>query len=220
MYGFWLRVKDRSVNLSIFVAANKRKPAQSRSSLRKRAILDATVRVIARSGTNAVTHRAVAKEADVPLAATTYYFASKDDLLAESFCMLADAEIAEIERGLDELPDTMSPDVAAALAASFVASDLRQKHAQILAEMELHLEAGRRQELDDTHRRWSDATLRFCEIYMQRAGSRQPEIDGGLFLSVITGLQLGEVAKPTPAFEQMVAFPLFQRLFRALCKRA
>ena len=49
---------------------------QKRAHARKSQIIDATVFVIARAGTGAVTHRAVAKEANVPLAATTYYFSS------------------------------------------------------------------------------------------------------------------------------------------------
>ncbi|MGZ4481779.1 MAG: TetR/AcrR family transcriptional regulator, partial [Gaiellales bacterium] len=45
---------------------------------RRQAILEATLRVIRDSGVHAVTLRAVAAEAGVPLAATTYYFESKD----------------------------------------------------------------------------------------------------------------------------------------------
>ena len=176
--------------------------------------------MIAASGTRAVTHRAVAKEAGVPLAATTYYFASKEDLLAEAFRYLADAEIAEIDKGIKEIPETMSPQIAAFIAASFTASDLRNKRAKILAELELHLEASRRPELLDIHRLLSDAALQFCVVFVKRAGSTSPEADGGLFLSILTGLQLGEVADPTPRFETEVAQPLMYRFFEAMCTSA
>ena len=43
---------------------------------RKDEILAATLRLIGARGADAVTHRAVAEEAGVPLSATTYYFAS------------------------------------------------------------------------------------------------------------------------------------------------
>ena len=59
--------------------------ATDRGRARRTAILDAAIAVVARDGTGAVTHRAVAKLAKVPLAATTYYFASRDDLLREAF---------------------------------------------------------------------------------------------------------------------------------------
>ena len=48
---------------------------------RREQILEAALRVIGRSGRQAVTHRAVAEEAGVPLGSTTYYFDSRDDLL-------------------------------------------------------------------------------------------------------------------------------------------
>ncbi len=65
--------------------APKSRPTRSSGRERRQLILEATLRVIAREGIRAVRHRAVATEADVPLAATTYYFKNIDDLLAESF---------------------------------------------------------------------------------------------------------------------------------------
>lgn len=175
--------------------------------------------VLAAAGTSAVTHRAVAKAAGVPLAATTYYFRTKDELLVETFRWLAAREVSELERAVALLPERMSPSHAARLAARFVFDDLRAKRAQIVAELELHLEAGRRPELRTTHRRLTTAALSFCEQFVARAGSRAPELDGALFLSVTTGLQLGELSEPTRGFEDSVALPLYRRLFAALCDR-
>ena len=62
---------------------------------RHAAILQATVRILVRDGLAAVTHRAVAREADVPLAATTYYFSSKEELLGEALTIMVDDEIAQ-----------------------------------------------------------------------------------------------------------------------------
>ena len=44
---------------------------------RREVVLEATLRVIARSGVDAATHRAVAAEAGVALASTTYDFAHR-----------------------------------------------------------------------------------------------------------------------------------------------
>src|SRR3954471_24623292 len=55
-----------------------------RQNPRRREILEATLRVIGESGVNSVTHRAVAREADVALASTTYYFDSKGALVEEA----------------------------------------------------------------------------------------------------------------------------------------
>ena len=45
------------------------------------AIVAATVRIVAREGVAAVTHRGVAAEADVALSSTTWHFATKADIL-------------------------------------------------------------------------------------------------------------------------------------------
>lgn len=51
---------------------------------RREALLAAVLRVLAREGATGVTHRSVAKEAGVPHAAATYYFATLDDLLVSA----------------------------------------------------------------------------------------------------------------------------------------
>jgi DNA-binding transcriptional regulator YbjK len=69
------------------VAASRSRstPARrQRGERRRREILEAALRVIGRDGVAGLTHRAVADEAGVSLAATTYYFASKADLLREA----------------------------------------------------------------------------------------------------------------------------------------
>jgi AcrR family transcriptional regulator len=47
----------------------------------RRAILDAASRLIAEDGVGALTHRAVARAADIPLARVTYHFPKVDDLM-------------------------------------------------------------------------------------------------------------------------------------------
>jgi len=52
---------------------------------RRQQIIDATLRIIVREGMRGVRHRAVAAEAKVPLAATTYYFRDIEDLITAAF---------------------------------------------------------------------------------------------------------------------------------------
>src|SRR3954467_1746032 len=65
---------------------------------RRAVLIHAAVGLIAREGLAAVSHRTVARAAGVPLGATTYYFASKTELLREALEVIADAEIAARER--------------------------------------------------------------------------------------------------------------------------
>jgi len=53
----------------------------AKGEARRQLLLDAVLRLLESKGPSAITHRAVAAEAGVPLAAATYYFASIDDLM-------------------------------------------------------------------------------------------------------------------------------------------
>jgi len=59
------------------------------SEERRIKILQAALRVIVRDGIRGVRHRAVAREANVPLAATTYYFRDLSELIADAFTYFA-----------------------------------------------------------------------------------------------------------------------------------
>lgn len=52
---------------------------------RSQAILDATLRLIAREGMTAVSYRNVAKESSVPVGSLTFYFPNRDELVYQAF---------------------------------------------------------------------------------------------------------------------------------------
>lgn len=63
---------------------------QPRGAARRDAIVDAAAALVLELGPVALTHRTIAQRADVPLAATTYYFASLDDLVGAAGTRLAE----------------------------------------------------------------------------------------------------------------------------------
>lgn len=67
-----------------------RKASRVGSEQRRRAILEAALRIVVRDGVRAIRHRSVAKEADVPLAATTYYFKDIQELISDTFILYAE----------------------------------------------------------------------------------------------------------------------------------
>lgn len=91
---------------------------------RRTALLDAVLRVLERDGAGGVTHRSVAKEAGVPVAAATYYFASLDDLYvsalkratAEQVELFESLERADLHRFAEVLHDWAHRDRGAAIA--------------------------------------------------------------------------------------------------------
>ncbi|GAB4187498.1 MAG: TetR family transcriptional regulator [Wenzhouxiangellaceae bacterium] len=102
-----------------------KKTQRSRGHERRDAILQAALRIIAREGVRAVRHRAVAREAQVPLAATTYYFKDIKELIYDAFALFA-AEGDKLKAKLEERS-------FAALAALSAAQqrDARQREAFI-----------------------------------------------------------------------------------------
>ncbi|WP_323846902.1 TetR/AcrR family transcriptional regulator [Microbulbifer magnicolonia] len=84
-----------------------RRAQRADSRQRRKAILEATLRLIVKEGIRGIRHRAVAREASVPLAATTYYFKDLNDLISDSFTYF-------VEQGLDHTRQLQQDSVAAA----------------------------------------------------------------------------------------------------------
>ena len=120
------------------------KPAPAKlpqAERRRRAILDATLRVISAGGVDAVTHRRVAAEADVALGSTTYYFASREELLREAFRHY----LSEVTSGIESLGREMPFKGAKGIAEALTELARREfsEPALVLAEYELILYAAR-----------------------------------------------------------------------------
>src|SRR6266545_6567766 len=107
---------------------------------RREQILDATLRVIGREGRGAVTHRAVAEEAGVPLGSTTYYFDSRDDLLGQALEHVSAQEVERYGGLAEELRQLSTPTELADRLLSELVSAAQDRTAYI-AEYELWLEA-------------------------------------------------------------------------------
>ena len=71
-----------------------RKASRAKSEYRRLQILEAALRIVQKEGVRGIRHRAVAKEADVPLAATTYYFKDIDELIVDTFTLYTEKALA------------------------------------------------------------------------------------------------------------------------------
>jgi TetR/AcrR family transcriptional regulator, regulator of biofilm formation and stress response len=172
-----------------------------RNAERRRQILEAAVRIIGRDGPGAVTHRAVAAEAGVPLAATTYYFSSKGQLFKEALTLSVQADLAELEALAETLPPGLD-DVErfAQEIAGFLVSQLRRRRTTVVAQYELVLEAARVPALREAARRSTDSYYRIFQEILERAGSADPEGDARLLLAVLDGLLLDGLSAPRREF--------------------
>ena len=75
-----------------------RKTSRVGSEQRRRLILEAALRIVIREGVRGIRHRAVAKEADVPLAATTYYFKDIQELINDTFAFYAEQALEVVNQ--------------------------------------------------------------------------------------------------------------------------
>ena len=115
---------------------------RARGEASRQAILDATARVIAAGGLTSVTHRAVAVEADVSTALTTYHFATLDDLLQATLSSLSATGIARLAASA-ELAREGTATLADA-AATFLIEELGSHRDVFVANLELQFAAVRR----------------------------------------------------------------------------
>jgi DNA-binding transcriptional regulator YbjK len=154
---------------------------------RREQILDATLRVIGREGREAVTHRAVAEEAGVPLGSTTYYFDSRDDLLGQALEHVAAQEVERYGRLGEELRSVKSGrELADRLISELVAA--AEDRVAYIAEYELWLEAGRRPDLREAAQDWCNAEQHAVAGALEKLGSSDPRADASLVVAAIDGL--------------------------------
>jgi DNA-binding transcriptional regulator YbjK len=190
--------------------------AEQATANRRDQILEATLRVIGRSGRQAVTHRAVAEEAGVPLGSTTYYFDSRDDLLRQALEHVAASEVERYGKRSEELRSVKSArELADRLTDDLVAA--ATDRVAYIAEYELWLEAGQRPELREAAQTWCDAEQRSVAAAMEALGSADPATDASLVVAAIDGLGERVLAREEDAAAAAEEFrPELRRLIERL----
>ena len=165
------------------------RPQQARAERTRQSLLEAALRLLAEGGPAAVTHRAVSERAGVSLGATTYYFGSKRDLLAEVFRV----HLA----GVHERVATLVADSGARAGglARFLEGAVRDDRDGTLATLELALERARDPLL---RRRLQGPTARssaYAADLLRQLRSKRPEVDATLLVAALNGLKLEWLAE-------------------------
>ncbi|HEY4279079.1 MAG TPA: TetR family transcriptional regulator [Conexibacter sp.] len=167
------------------------KVRQARGERRRRALLEAALVVIDERGVQATTHRAVAEAAAMPVATTTYYFESLDQMLEDALLLFVTEEAARLRALEQELRSTT--------AAPY---EIAQRFAQELAEgspwpvplkrvqFELYLEASRRPRLLAAAQESVATYIELTEAALRAAGSARPAEGARLFVALADGLGL------------------------------
>jgi DNA-binding transcriptional regulator YbjK len=92
---------------------------------RRYALVSAAAELLAEGGFEAVRHRAVAQRAGLPLASTTYYFSSLDDLIARAVEHIGMIEVAQLRARVHSLPRRhRGPETTAEVLVNLLVEDV------------------------------------------------------------------------------------------------
>jgi DNA-binding transcriptional regulator YbjK len=180
--------------------------AKSTKGKRSReALLVAAITLIARDGLEAVSHRAVAIEAQASLALTTYYFVSKTDLLLQAFEHFAasgEPSIAEVWTRADAILEQGDAATGrmqtiarlADLATDYICRRPRPEPDGVAFELAFLYAPRLEPELAHVVRAYRErilaSAIRFCE----RAGSAAPYTDAELLIGAILRLEFEQLS--------------------------
>lgn len=183
---------------------------------RRREVLEATLRVLGRDGASGVTHRAVAEEANVPIAATTYYFESKRDLITEAFRLHAELEAERVAVALSDLEESATVEDLGDRLAEYLYEGLSKLRVRLMAEQELLLQAARDDAVEPYSRVFYDTVK--AELYepLRRIGSDDPDQDAILILAAFAGLEVDNLSTPKTALSERRLQLLMRRLLTRL----
>ena len=176
------------------------------SEQRRRSILEAALRIIVREGIRNVRHRAVAKEADVPLSATTYYFKDISDLIADTFTLFAEQAMEQViepfrqqafalleqfdsasltnpierNRLLDSLSD---------MTTFFLYQESRERRDHLIAEQAFMQEAVLDERLRDLALVYTNKLVEVLESACRKLGTAEPAQDAQLMWASIMNME-------------------------------
>ncbi len=206
-----------------------RKTSRANSEQRRRTILEAALRIVVRDGVRGVRHRAVAREAEVPLSATTYYFKDINDLITDTFTLFVEmgaekfkAFWQESENRLQEALSVLdgsdySKSAFATkmtdLAVDYVVTQLRDHRDYLVAERAFQLECLRNENLRPVAFQHQSYLISSLETLFKKVGSSESKSDAKLFMAVMVEVEYEGLVQGEGAINLV---PIRQRLKRQI----
>ncbi|MBZ2170037.1 TetR/AcrR family transcriptional regulator [Marinobacter sp. F4216] len=199
------KVKPQAELVDAFPAYQGRKVARAKSAARRKAILEAALRIAARDGVRGIKHRSVAQEAGVPLAATTYYFRDINELISDAFLLFAERASHDIQSFCDTLGlvlDNQPPEDLArksprrgllarrlgTIANAFIESHVNGGRDRMLVEQVFLIEALREPHLAEMARRYRHSWIAGLRGVLERLESPHPHEDATLVIDLAFGM--------------------------------
>lgn len=165
----------------------------AKGTLRRDLLVEAAAELLLEEGFAALSHRAVAARAGLPLASTTYYFTSGDDLRDAAVQHVAEGWSARAVSVVAALPDRVDGGQAAEAIVRLVGADAAPQ--QLLLLYERYLEAGRHPRLRSVVTEWNATILEMVREVLTRAGLPADTASGRLVLAVADGAAVTALAE-------------------------
>ncbi len=154
-------------------------------------IVAATVRIVAREGVAAVTHRRVATEAGVALSSTTWHFASKADILEAALAWTADGEVTRIRAIADRLGDApFDPSAWAEELADWLVEQVTTERETAIALYRLQVELLGTERALAVHREWGQRLREVGTHALEPLATATPELDVRIVVATLDGLRM------------------------------
>ena len=138
------------------IPVSGRRATQQRSKTTQRKIIFAAIEILADKGLAGLTHRAVAERAGVSLAATTYYYQAKTDMIAD----ISNYLIEDYAEAIDDNP--LDADGGRRLIFELILGAGEASRSALIAWMEIMFEAGRQPNDDASTCRWAPFLEKLC----------------------------------------------------------
>lgn len=169
----------------------------SRGAQRRSALIEAAADLLLEQGLAALSHRAVAARARLPLASTTYYFDSAEDLRDEALQHVAQGWAMRAATVVEALPARIDRTRAARAVVGIIGADASEQ--QLLLMYERYLEAGRHERLRPVVVAWNARLTELVQDVLRRAGLPSGADHAGLVLAVADGVAVTALAEGAPA---------------------
>ena len=138
---------------------------------RRYALVSAAAELLCEGGFEAVRHRAVADRAGLPLASTTYYFSSLDELVVQAVEYLGGLEATQLKERVAALPRRRrGPEAAADVLVDLLAADATRE--QTISRYERYIACARHPALRGVEQRLLRQRTDAVVEAMSRSGRR------------------------------------------------
>ena len=190
---------------------------------RRYALVSAAAELLSEGGFEAVRHRAVARRAGLPLASTTYYFSSLDDLIASAVAHIGMLEVAQLRAEVATLSRRRrSADKTADLLVDLLVGHESESRLteQLISRYDRHIACARLPGLREIQRRNMRQRVDAVADVIDRSGrSVRPElvsalictVDGAVVSALVDELQDPRAVARTTVIDVIDAVAPFDR---------